>query len=102
MSNYKYIPTGYKNISHKMFMCGPFPKDTLQDQADAFDELRKRTAIECKACRGTGFTEISEPLHPQWPMTFWYNCESCHGEGIYCSYCFKDVTECTCGKDSDE
>lgn len=55
---------------------------TLHDQQRAFDNLRKRTAIDCYYCFG-----LKEA------------CPCCDGECEVCAYCKESSSICTCGSD---
>lgn len=61
-------------------------KHTLYDQQQAFDELRKRVAVDCFMCHGLGIEEWS-----------FLKCFQCEGETQLCSFCNSPSTVCDCG-----
>lgn len=66
--------------------------DTLHDQQQAFDELRKRVAVDCDRCHGIGidtfYFDVEESLK---------KCHRCQGETQLCAYCSGHSGSCECG-----
>lgn len=94
MSFYRYIPKGYYSniIPHSVIIFDRLvlPKDTLHDQQEAFDRLRKETAIDCFDCSGMGKWYVGTKNEQ--------DCHICLGECETCAYCDFAYHLCTCGE----
>jgi len=66
--------------------------NTLHGKQKAFDDLRKRTTIDCDRCGGWGFTIVYAP-NPIWV------CLKCRGDACVCAYCNGNSETCECGGD---
>ena len=71
-----------------------FFSENLQDKQAAFDELRKRTAVECAQCDGLG--EMHYILFGKTNLSV--DCHICNGEAELCAFCNGNSTQCECGE----
>ncbi len=91
MSYYEYIGNHTRGI-WRIEKTSDDGNDTLHDQQAAFNSLRRRTAIDCRNCRGNG-----------WHHNLWFSeetdCVMCNGECELCAYCSGNSKNCECGED---
>jgi len=78
-----------------------FKSDTLHDQQEAFDRLRKETAVDCGTCKGAAriiFPNEDRIGGNGKPICDnIYVCCRCEGEGELCAYCGGNSKQCNCG-----
>lgn len=113
MKNYD-VTTNSETLITTYSLAPEIKKYTLHDKQKAFDDLKKRTAVECEHCRGlgftlhlSGFTTITKGKNKgrkkfvggekgdEWHIL----CTWCDEQAEVCAYCSGHSKSCECGEE---